>query len=252
MDLLPAKLPFDVTDMTGRIFRFVTPGVWNKMLRRSFVVEYGLGFSPDLKRAEDLPFAFRALVTARRITVVDKHLVNYRKHSRGSLQETIHEAPLEICRSLQLLKGQLVEAGLFEGVERDFVNAALHQFVFTLNTLRTAEAFAELYEALKNRYFEELRIWGRPRGYFYAEHEFDIYLRIRTVSRSEYLLEQTSAARTALEEVRGRRADVGSQLERTRKELKRIQQSRSYKIGRGIADLSSSRRSLSRDSRVEA
>ncbi len=243
-DLLPDRMPFNVTDMTGRIFRFVAPGVWNKTMRRSFIVEHGLRFSTELSRAEDLPFTYLALISARRITIVDEHLVNYRKHSRGSLQETTHEAPLEICKSLELFRSQLIDSGLFEILERDFVNAALHQCLFTVATIRTPEAFGELYEALKDRYFAALGLLDHPRAYFYSESDYDMCMNIMRLGPSEFLLEELLRAQAALGHVRERCDRTSAQALDSSARLRRIRRSRSFRLGRRIAALLGGARQL--------
>lgn len=248
--LLPEHIPFSAGDMKGGIFRFVTPGVWNKTFRRSFIVENGLRFSPDLRRAEDLPFAFLALAKAQRITVIDEYLVNYRKHSRGSLQQTIHEMPLEICRSLVHFRSQLVDAGLFSEMERDFVNAALHQCLYTVDSIRTVEAYSEIYGALKDSYFRELGILDRPGSYFYSKREYDTLAKVLVLSPAEFLFEEMLDRQASLRHMQKRNDSADQQVTRAREKLAALRRSASFRLGRRAARLGKAvRRIVKRDGR---
>jgi len=249
MELVPDHLPFSREDMTGSIFRFVTPSVWNKMMRRSFVQEQGLRFSTQLRRAEDLPFTFLALATARRITVIDKALVNYRKSLAGTMQSTIHQAPLEICKALAKLKHDLAAAGVFDEVERDFVNVALYQCLFTLETIGTPEAFRQLYEALKATYLVDLGIAGHSPDYFYDEHQYERFLRITRLSWTEYLFEEAGPLRESLTDRRARLRTSRLRLLKTKGQLDKIRAWRSYRLLRRIASIPRRIRRLSPSSR---
>jgi glycosyltransferase involved in cell wall biosynthesis len=227
MDLVPEKVPFSRHDMPGKIYTFVTPAVWNKMFKRSFLIDEGLSFHQELRRAEDIPFTYLALAKAKRITVIDKPLVNYRTGMTDSLQATIHERPLEICNSLTRTKNDLVEAGLLGDLEADLVNAVLHQFLFTLESLKTMDAFTELYDALKNRYFAELGVDDLPSDQFFDEQNQEQYLKIRNLTAETYLFDETRALRSRLADrvgdvrvLRGRLAESWKETDSVREKLR--------------------------------
>jgi glycosyltransferase involved in cell wall biosynthesis len=270
VDLLPDKRPFSRKDVLGNIFLTMTPCVWNKLFRRSFLSEEGLRFSPELSRAEDIPFTYLALMVARRITVIDKPLVNYRTGLESSMQATIHDWPLESCRALMMAKNAAIRAGVYEDTERDFAGAALHQCLYTLESLRTAKGFRELYGRLKSEYFESVGISGRSREFFDHERHYEQYLKIMAMSPEDYLFDEASHLRTELEanrnrlkraiealDVAGQRiedvsstaeslqsqledaltdaASKAARLKKTKARLRKIQESRSYRIGQSVA-----------------
>ena len=238
MDLVPGHVPFSPADMRGSLFRFVTPTVWNKMLRRSFVQERGLRFSTQLKRAEDVAFIYLALATARRITVVDRALVTYRKSTTGTLRATVHETPLSICWGLATLKRDAVAADVFDEIERDFVNVALDECLFTLETIGTPEAFRELYEALQNAYVVDLGIAGHDPEYFYDRGQYEKYTKITRLSWTEYLFEETISLRESLTDKRIRMKESRARLRTTKTQLQQVQGSRSYRLAQRAAAVS--------------
>ncbi len=245
----PSFRPFSRTDVTSNALLAFSSAVWNKLFRRSYLLENGLRFHDDLRRAEDVPFTYVAVARARRITVVDKPFVNYRRGLPGSLQATIHEQPLEICRSLSYAKSDLIAAGVFDAVEQDFVNAALREIIYTLGTIQTLDAYRELFRALQDRYLAELGIAGRDRAYFASEDDYEWYLKLLRLTPEEYLIEhrnslkrELTATRTHSAWNRAQLANYKAELQKTSEKLaksqdslERIQTSRAYRIGRKLA-----------------
>lgn len=202
MDLMPEKRPFNRSDISGNILSAVTPAVWNKLFQREFLLEEGIRFAAELRRAEDVPFTYLALMKAKRITAIDRPLVNYRKEVGGSLRATINEDPTAICRALELTRNGLEEAGLLNEAEHEFVNTALYQCLFTLEELGSLTAFCGLYEALKTTYFDTLGISNHPRTVFANPEHYDRYLTIQESSCGAYLFAETRALRGRLKETR--------------------------------------------------
>jgi len=59
---------------------------WNKVVRREFLVDLGLRFSPGWY--EDVSYSFPLLVAARRINLLDRVCVNYRQRRTGAITRT--------------------------------------------------------------------------------------------------------------------------------------------------------------------
>lgn len=212
-NMIPAETPFSRRDMSSNIFLFTTPVVWNKMFKRSFLAEEGLRFPHEVWGIEDLPFTYLALAKAKRISVVDKALVNYRAGIAGSLQGTTHERPAEICKALRVVKHEATEAGIFDEIERDFVNAALYQCLYNLENMRTATASRELYELLRSDCFSELGISGRSPDYFQVDRNYRQYSKIMELAWEDFTLAEVASLRSELREAQER-------LNRDRAELR--------------------------------
>lgn len=288
MDLVPEKAPFSRRDMTDSILRLTTPCIWNKMFSRSFIDDARLRFWTDLERAEDVPFSYLALLTAHRIVAVDEVYVNYRTGYENSNQATVHMGPTDICVALVRAKEGAIEAGVFAECERDLVNAALDQCLFTLGTVRTASAYHELFEALKTKYFTELGIAGRDRSYFFTPGQYDHLQQIMSLSAEEYLLlsarsfedqapetggwleratwntataesragaltallmDEARVLRSELAEVRDELLDATNELEEARGRLEEARSSLTYRIGRGLGVVPRAVRKMTRSNR---
>lgn len=226
MRLLPARMPFSHRDMPSHILNFTANATWNKLFRRSFVIEHGLRFQ-EIRRTNDLLFTNLALVKASRITVVDKPLVRYRIGSPDNLQATNDETPLEFYRALTALRDELLKCGILAEVERSFVNEALYVCLYNLSSLRTLDSYYDVYEALKSECFDELGITGHPREYFFSERDWERYSLIVDTAPDAFLLAELTRTRAELKETRW-------QLRTAKHRIDRVIRSRWHTIGRRI------------------
>lgn len=233
MDLVPGTIPFSYRDMPDHILYFVSPAPWTKMFRRAFVAEKALRFQ-EIARTNDLLFTYLALVKADRITVVNKVLVNYRVGSDSNLQATNDKAPLEFYEALLALRSELTECGVFEEVERSFVNTALSICLHNLHSLRTPDSFGVLYQRLRDEYFRELGVVGHDREYFFVEHQYEQYVEIEGKSADAYLLDELRFHRSELQDARRRLRSMRAQLAKSKSQLRKVRESRSYRIGQLI------------------
>ena len=213
------------------------------MFRRAFVVEQQLRFQ-ELRRANDLLFTRLALVKAQRITVLDKTLANYRVGSGGNLQAANHETPLEFYRALLALKDELVEFGVFAKVERSFVNDAVGNCLYNLNSLRSAEVFCDLYDRLKSEGFVALGVGGRDSDYFFVHRHYEQYEKIMRLSPESYLLGEVGSLQCQLGATRIQCKRVSSRFAEERARVSKAQESSPYRTGKQIAALNRGIRTL--------
>jgi glycosyltransferase involved in cell wall biosynthesis len=233
VELLPPSMPFSRDDMPDDILAFASPAPWNKLFKRAFVEDEGLRFQ-EIKRANDLLFTKLATAKARRITFVDKYLVNYRTGTESSLQATNHETPLEFYDALLALRDGLVEAGLFEQVERGYVNTALSTCLYNLHSLKTPDTFDTLYRMLRDEFFGSLGIDARTEGYIESERHHAQYTRIMELPPEQYVLDEMRVLRSELRESRDRLRSTRARLRKTRARLDAVRGSLIYRSLRAI------------------
>ncbi|MEW2509332.1 CDP-glycerol glycerophosphotransferase family protein [Streptomyces sp. NPDC046870] len=68
--------------------------VWNKVYRREFVTEHGFAFPPGYY--EDTPWTFPVMLSARRITALDRICLNYRQRRQGNILSTTSRKHFDI------------------------------------------------------------------------------------------------------------------------------------------------------------
>ncbi len=237
---LPAHTPFSWEDMPEQVLSFVSPAAWNKLFRRDFVIEQGLRFQ-EIRRTNDYLFTKLALVKARRITVADSYLANYRVGMDSNLQASNHETPKDFYTAILALRAELEDSGIYGSLERSFKNEALSVCLYNLGTLRDGEAFLGLYAFLRDECFPELGIADHPPEYFFSESQYEQYGRIVGSAPEQYLLDEARGLRAQLQASRDQLRGTREQLKGTREQLKKskqqvrkVKESRAYRVGQKV------------------
>ena len=153
----PSKLPFSYKDCPNTFYQITTSAPWNKLYRKSFLKENNIEYL-DYKKAEDVFFTNIQLILAEKITVINKKFTNYRIETLNSAQATNHEAPLDFYYAFKKTKETLENHNIYKNVKNSFTQMALSNCLYNLKSLKTGNAFEELYNKLKNECFSGLGI----------------------------------------------------------------------------------------------
>lgn len=174
---IPPYMPFTYRQLTDNVFKVFVGWAWDKLYRRSFVLEHDIWFQ-EQRTTNDMLFVFSALFLAKRISVVDRVLAHQRRGIKDSLSVTREKSWHCFHDALIALRNRLQAEGIFRELEKDFVNYALHFSLWNLETV--AEPTHQLLEnKLRDEWFDELGISGKPADYFYVKHEFEKYEKLR-------------------------------------------------------------------------
>lgn len=188
-EYVPKKIPYE-----GRTFPYAlnisTGCPWTKLYRRSFILENKLEFMP-LRRSNDLYFVCTSMALAKRITVLEEKLVNYRK-SEESLQTNNADTPLDWYRALKAVKNRLTESGIYQDVELSFKNYMIDVGFYNLGSLKTSDAFSAVYEKMKKEMLPEFDLLDFKRDQCYScnEKKYELYLNMRKYEEREYLFQE--------------------------------------------------------------
>lgn len=79
----------------------LTMTAWSKVIRREFLDEIGLPFPPGIH--EDVPVSCAVLLSARRISALDRVCYRYRRARRGSFMITTSDRHFDVFASYQLV-----------------------------------------------------------------------------------------------------------------------------------------------------
>ena len=148
------------------ILNFTTAVVWNKMLRREFVLKEGLRFQ-GIRNGNDIFFVVNALCLASKITYVEDVLVTYRKNQKASLVSTSKKAPETPVYAWRDTALELKRRGVFP--ERSFANKAIDSIAYLLRNLNDYDAFISTVNMIKTDMLEDMGIAGKPVEYFNIE-----------------------------------------------------------------------------------
>lgn len=180
---LPPYRPMNHRTFTDNVFKIFVGWAWDKLFEREFVLEYGLKFQ-EQRTSNDLLFVFSALVLAKRIEIVDEPLAHQRRNNPNSLSNTREKSWQCFYEALKALKENLIKFGLYQELEQDYINYALHFSLWNIDTL-TGPKKEVLFEKLKNQWFEEMGVTGKERSYFYNKKEYDSFTNLISHDFSE-------------------------------------------------------------------
>ncbi len=176
---LPPYQPFNRRSITSNIFKACVGWAWDKLFSREFVLKNNLLFQ-EQRTSNDMLFVFSAIAIAEKIAYVDKSeiLAHQRRDSTDSLSKTKEKSWDCFYKALIALRDRLKQDGIFQEVERDYINYALHFALWNLNSL-SQPTYDKLYKKLNEEWWKELGIDGKTRSYFYNKKEFLQYVKIR-------------------------------------------------------------------------
>ena len=233
--------PFSLKDEPVFIFAFTTPAPWNKLFKKSFVLEKGLEFQRT-RSANDMAFVMSALAVADKIVALDEVLLSYRVNNEESLQGSQDKLPTAFYDAILELRNRLENYGVYSAAEQAFVMFALDFCFYNLGTLKSKKGFEQIYFLLKNRAFEEINAIDKPAEYFVAYKTNRIYEKMKDVlelSILEYVEKYDCFPHrpSAMREGANIPQDMIAENRRLKEELERTRRSLSFRLGRGLTFL---------------
>ena len=137
-------------DIQKTIFNTFGNQVWTKAFKRTFIDSLRLRFNEKLKRAEDIPYTYPALLSAKRIAVIDKPLVSYRVNRGTSNSDTLAKHYKDIFYALEALYDFMGQAGGYSKYKDSFDRLFLENIYYNLVSLVGTSKFVdELHLAQK-------------------------------------------------------------------------------------------------------
>lgn len=188
-EYIPETLPYE-----GKSFPYVlnisTGCPWTKLYRKSFITENNLEFMP-LQRSNDLYFVSVAMVLAKRITILEEKLVNYRQ-SGVSLQSNNASTPWDWYHALLAIRDTLKENGFYQDVELSFKNFVFGNSLYNMTSMKTAESFSEVYKKMKAEILKEfgLEDFQESECYSYNRQKYNLYLSMKENDVQTYLFQE--------------------------------------------------------------
>ena len=175
---IPPYQPFGRRQMTDNIFKVFVGWAWDKLYNREFVVENNLWFQ-EQRTSNDMLFVFSAIAIAKKIACVEKGkiLVHQRRNLKDSLSNTREKSWDCFYKALSALRDRLKDEGIYEEVEKDYINYALHFSLWNLNTL-AKPTYDTLFNKLKDEWWQDLGVADKPSSYFYNKKEYEQYQKL--------------------------------------------------------------------------
>ncbi len=172
---IPPYEPFGRRAMTDNIFKVFVGWAWDKLYNREWVLEHNLWFQ-EQRTSNDMLFVFSAIALSKRIACVEKGkiLAHQRRNNKSSLSNTREKSWDCFYKALCALRDRLKSEGIYNELEKDYINYALHFSLWNLRTL-AKPTYNTLYDKLKNEWWKDLGIEGKDKSYFYNKKEYEEY-----------------------------------------------------------------------------
>lgn len=156
------------------IFKSMMGWAFDKMYRREFIAKNNILFQ-EIRIHNDMYFVYTALLFAKRFAVVDSLFV----HKRIGIKDQISNSKEKFWRcfydALMKLKQCAVDIGVYNEIERSYLNYVVHIVVVYRMALQNTNQFNKFVDFISNKLEPRLNILSYPQVYFYSKKEFDIY-----------------------------------------------------------------------------
>lgn len=183
---IPKKEVFSLSDMTENPFTSIMGWAWDKLYKKSFVLNNGLQFQ-EQRTTNDMYFVFASLLRAGKITILNKYLYYQRRNVPTSLSNTRALSWDCFYYALQKVKHELEAMGIYDAYKKHFINYALHSCLWNLTTLPQEQGNL-LFRKLRDEWFENLDIRDYGEDFYDNKSNYYNFLDIvNTIDEAPYL-----------------------------------------------------------------
>lgn len=176
-ELLPGNV-FFAADVSKRMFQFTYGQVWDKLFRRSFINERNIRF-PELRAAEDTPFAYISLLSAGKIAVQPSVLLHYRVNQADTTSGSFAKYPDAPFKAFGMIYAFLKTSGEYEKYEQSFLNWAMEYLVWQVCNMPNNDIRRRYYDEVKAKWIPELGLDRLAHKYVYDSTAREKYLLMR-------------------------------------------------------------------------
>ncbi len=181
---MPEHRPFPAQDAAEKIFNMGSCVPWDKLFKRSFIVENNIRFQSN-ESCNNMLFTYAAQALAGRISTIEDILYHQRIGHPKPLAKDIEYLTSCSYKALKALQSFLVEHGIYEIFKKSFVNRAVD---FSLSNLHN---FHDVFHALirqqlKREWLKSLDISETPETDFYVREQYE-EMRALVAEREEEL-----------------------------------------------------------------
>lgn len=170
----PEKDPFCYRDCPERIFQVGDVIAWNKIYRRSLLMENGMRFEP-IAISDDQYIPAISLVLAERISCVDRCLLHYRFNTGHSQMNAQPRHPEAAYAATFAIVNKMRECGIYGNVRKSYLNMVLRLMREYFDKMTSLETVRFLYRKYRDEVFPALDAEGLTEDFFYDPRIWEWY-----------------------------------------------------------------------------
>ena len=246
----PEKECFNIEDMQERIYTFTSTVTWNKLIKRSLLLDNHIQFQA-LKHINDVGAILLVLSCAKRITILNEKLIFYRMNRKDSLMGTYGEKTDSVFIAYEKTKEELENRGLLDNpvIRRSFQNKALGVYLYTMPYPNNYSQYEAFYLRMKEESFGVLDMLHMAEDDIYnARHKLQ-YASIQEMDAGDYLYwefqglirknneqgQKLKASRQKNKDLRAAKRELNSEIKKLKKKNKELEKSNAG-LERQLAD----------------
>lgn len=188
---MPNLREFKPEECTKTLFGITMGAAWNVLFSRKMVEINGIRFV-SVNHTDDQVFVYMAFAMARKIAVLPKRLIYYRKDIPGSQSSDVYLHPEAGYMAPYMLVQELRKKGLYEKYKISLAKRALEIAIWHMEQMYDVERFHKLYFAMQDRYMKELGILELTENDLQDKHMLKWRDLVMSSTPEEYLLKWNS------------------------------------------------------------
>ena len=134
---------------------------WNKLLKKSFIIEKNIHFLPEVMMFEDVFFTVTALAFAERVSLVPKVLVHHRIYNEQSRAKRFKKYYAQVPEVYLKIKEFLMKGGMYEPLSKGYLNLSCSRCHYIFGLLKS-DAKEKFWNLLHDKYNELLGWQSHP------------------------------------------------------------------------------------------
>ena len=170
---------FSSLDIEKDFFNLFIWWPWDKLFKRKYIENLGIEYQ-NLKSSEDLFFVAASVIAAKKISYLDKILINHRIGIKNSVSNSRQKSWDNFYYALKELKKFIKEKGLYKRFKQDFINYVASFSIWQLENINGI-SFELLYKKIKNEWWNEFEVTKYEKNYFYNQY---LYKNIKFILNS--------------------------------------------------------------------
>lgn len=119
------------------ILESTTGAAWNKLFKKSFILEKNISFTTEAMIFEDVYFTVSALAFAERVARLPDVLVHHRIYSQQSRARSFRKYYLQVPGVFLKIKEFLMKGGMYQPLAKGFLNLSCSRCYHTYNLLKS-------------------------------------------------------------------------------------------------------------------
>ena len=167
------------------ILQSTTGSAWNKMFKKSFLIEKNVSFLEEMRMFEDVYFTVCALAFAERVGRIGEVLMHHRIYNEQSRARMFKQYFAQVPEVYLKIKEFLMRGGMYMPLAKGFLNLSVSR-CYMIYGMLWSDAKERFWNLLGSQYAELLGWCERERDEFEKTEYFEFCTNIQLYTHDQY------------------------------------------------------------------